>query len=629
MDGFAKEIVETIQSALLVLDAELRVRYANRSFYRTFRSAPETTIGRPLPDLEGRQWDIPELHRRLADLFGHGETFSGFTVECDLPEAGKRLMRLDARRLEPSRDASRLVLLVIDDIGALIGLEGASGSYRNQKAESMGALASGIAHDFNNILTGIMGYTELAMLNAANEAKVTKYLKNIYQSSERAKNLIRQILTFSRHGEKVIEPVSIAPLVKEALKLLRASLPTTISLQPMIRSHSSVLADLGQLHQVIINLCTNAVQAMPEGRGVLRVSVTDVAIGESGNHIADLAPGSYVRLSVEDTGHGIPEEIRDRIFEPYFSTKLRREGTGLGLSVVHGIVKSHGGAIFVSSEPGKGTVFDVYLPTVSVQAAAEERALPFEGIPRGTENILFVDDEPQIVQMVKTLLKRMGYHVTAHTGSIGALEAFQASPDKFDLVITDMTMPGLTGDQLAKKIRELRPDIPIVLCTGYSSQALEDNLAELGIRGLILKPITMRALSRTIRQVLDENLEERRRIRRYKITEDVVAVSAEDPSLPYKVVDISWEGLGLVYNASRKKHPREPIHEFSRIAISAAGEQRPMEPFPCTILSDMEWIDASCAWPEKRNRRSIRFGDLTESQAARLEYLIQHCATPL
>ncbi len=783
MDWLATNIVDTIHSALLILDGELRVLFANRSFYQTFSTSPEKTLGRFLSELGDRQLDIPELKGRLATVLAQDIAVNDFLVDCDFPLSGKRIMNLNARRLHAPEDPSQFILVGIDDITERVTLERELGNYRERleelvqsrsqklkeaqtrileekerldvtlqsigdgviavnteceitlvnhvaealtgwsqeeaayktlkevfhtvdprsrrrckdpveavmkkreiihftnklliakngketiitasgspirngdgkiigvififrdvteklareaelrqslKVESIGTLASGIAHDFNNILTGIMGYTELAILNASNETKVSKYLKNIYQSSERAKELIRQILTFSRQEEKTLDPVSISPLVKEALKLLRASLPTTIAIQTDIRSHSNVMADLNQLHQVIVNLCTNAVQAMPEGRGVLHISATDVEIREPGaEHPPELKPGKYVELSIEDTGHGIPEEIREKIFDPYFTTKQRKKGTGLGLSVVHGIIKSHNGFITVSSEPGKGARFNVLLPVVATEAAVKTDTLPFERIPKGTEHILFVDDEPQIAQMVKTMLKHIGYHITTHTSSMEALETFRSAPDKFDLVITDMTMPELTGDQLAQKLREIRIDIPIILCTGYSSKTLEDNLMEVGIRALILKPITMRTLSRTIRQVLDENLAERRRVQRFKITDEVIATSESDPVHRYQVVDISSGGLGLVYSEPPHDENRGSSMEFSRIAISTTNEDWVMDKIPCRILSDMELIDASYAWPEKKKRRSIRFGELSERQTAQLEYVIQHCAAPV
>ena len=368
---------------------------------------------------------------------------------------------------------------------------------RAQRMEAIGTLAGGIAHDFNNILTAIIGYTELLRYDLPEDSKAQASLEAIYEAGIRAKDLVQQILTFSRQSEEEKKPLRISTIIKEALKLLRASLPTTIEIRQNLESESgTVLANPTQIHQVLINLCTNSAQAMREKGGVLEVSLEDAA----SNH--DLKPGAYVRLTVRDTGSGIAPEIVERIFDPYFSTSEPEQGTGMGLAVVHGIVESTGGTIAVDSKLGEGTAIHVFFPRITSQVTPEARVLsPF---PSGNERILFVDDEKALVDIGVQLLEHLGYRVVARTSSIEALEAFRNQPEKFDLVVSDQTMPNMTGEMLARELIRIRPDIPIVLCTGYSEMISEEKATALGIKKLIMKPILMREISQTIRQILDQ-----------------------------------------------------------------------------------------------------------------------------
>ncbi|MFH1350835.1 MAG: CHASE2 domain-containing protein [Pseudomonadota bacterium] len=370
-----------------------------------------------------------------------------------------------------------------------------------QKMEAMGTLAGGIAHDFNNILSAIIGYTELAYLEIPQENKAKRQLMEVLKGGERAKNLVNQILTFSRQTEHEKRPIEIGSVIKEALKLIRSTLPTTIEIRTDIRTPGAVEADPTQIHQIIMNLCTNAYHAMREQGGVLRVLLEDVDIA-SEDQFPDLAPGRYVRLSVIDTGAGMRPEIVRKIFDPYFTTKSKGEGTGLGLAVVHGIVKSQGGAITVHSEPGKGARFEIFFPRIDRKIDQEQKEK--DPLPTGNEHILLIDDEEILVEIGKEILEQLGYEVTPKRNSLAALEAFRENPGKFDLVITDMTMPLMTGEMLAKELMKIRPDIPIILCTGFSERITEKKAKAIGIREFVMKPLVMRDLAKTIRKILDE-----------------------------------------------------------------------------------------------------------------------------
>ena len=377
-----------------------------------------------------------------------------------------------------------------------------------QKMESIGTLAGGIAHDFNNMLGIIVGNTELAMDDVPEWNPARNNLNEIRTASMRARDVVKQILAFSRQSPQEMKPVRISPIIKESLKLLRSSIPTTIEIHQDTSSESdTVRADPTQINQVLINLCTNAAHAMGEKGGALEVSLKNIEIDEdSAIHYHDLPSGRYVRLKVSDTGHGIEPKILERIFDPYFTTKGVGEGSGMGLSVVHGIVKAHGGDILVDSELGKGTTFQVLFPCTASKPEPEIEITA--EIPRGNESILFVDDEKAMVDAIQPMIERLGYIVTARTSSIEALGAFRANPDRFDLVITDFTMPNMTGMELAKELLKLRSDIPVILCTGYSAHINEDKAKGSGIRAFVMKPVVLGEIANTIRKVLDQEKEQ-------------------------------------------------------------------------------------------------------------------------
>ncbi len=371
-----------------------------------------------------------------------------------------------------------------------------------QKMEAIGTLAGGIAHDFNNILAAAIGYTELSLIEAEKGTALYDNLQEVLRAGERAKDLVKQILTFSRQAEQEIKPVQVKLILKEALKFLRASLPTHIEICQDIHSDSLVMADPTQIYQVFMNLCTNAGYAMKEKGGVLTVTLTENEIeSDSVNEHPELKPGKYIKLIVSDTGLGMPPHILNRIFDPFFTTKEKDKGTGMGLSVVHGIVGSCEGSISVVSTPGLGSTFNVYLPAVDSQLYS--RTAVEEILPTGTEHILFVDDEQAIVKIGEKMLESLGYSVTTRTGSIEALELFKAKTDRFDLVVTDMTMANMSGDELAREMIRINPEIPIILCTGYSSRINPEQAAAIGIRALVYKPVLKTEIATTIRNILD------------------------------------------------------------------------------------------------------------------------------
>ena len=394
------------------------------------------------------------------------------------------------------------ILGVIRDISVRKRLEGEL--YQAQKMEALGTLAGGIAHDFNNILGAVVGYTELVKPYVKDDPKVYGYIDGVLHAALRAGDLVKQILTFTRGSEQQKISLQISPIINETLKMLRSSLPTTIEIKKNIESKGIVLADPTQIHQILMNLCTNAYHAMRETGGIMEVSLKDVEITGTGLPGIEISQGEYLLIEVSDTGHGIDEEMKSKIFEPYFTTKQPGEGNGLGLSVVHGIVKSLNGSIGLHSEPGKGTKFHVYLPKVLPEKAVvvlEKNKEPLKG---GDESVMLVDDEKDIVTLTKTALEKFGYKVKPFSNAVQAFQEFQMHPDQFDIVITDMTMPYMTGTELAQKIIEIKPDIPIILSTGYSQSVHREKAYAMGIAGYLDKPVEIEDMIRTIRKVLSD-----------------------------------------------------------------------------------------------------------------------------
>jgi PAS domain S-box-containing protein len=371
-----------------------------------------------------------------------------------------------------------------------------------QKMEAIGTLAGGIAHDFNNILSAILGYSELALDESEGNRSSDKYIRQIIKAGYRARDLVQQILTFSRQTESMARPIQLRPIIKEALKLLRASLPSTIEIKSDVESEAIVHADPTQIHQVIMNLCTNAGHAMRQKGGVLDVSLKEELLDESfTQQHPGMVPGIHIRLKVSDTGHGIDPSIMDKIFDPYFTTKEKEEGTGMGLAMVQGIVQSCKGAVTVHSTKNRGTLFDIYLPIIHGKTEYESKLDAV--VPGGNERILFVDDEPSLTNLGKQVLERLGYHVVTCNSSAEALSLFMRDPHAFDLVVTDMTMPLMTGDEMAAKMLTVRPGLPIVICTGYSEKITQAMIQHLGVQALIMKPLVRREMALAVRQALE------------------------------------------------------------------------------------------------------------------------------
>jgi signal transduction histidine kinase/ActR/RegA family two-component response regulator len=372
------------------------------------------------------------------------------------------------------------------------------------KLQAIGTLAGGIAHDFNNILFPIVGYTELTMDEVPEDSQAGQNLKEVLKASHRAKELVQQILTFSRQGGQERNPLEVQFLIKEALQLLRATIPSTIEIDCNVdKNCGPIMGDPTQIHQVVMNLCTNAYHAMQETGGTLEVTLKEVNISyETSVERVGMKVGRHLELTVKDAGHGMGPEVLDRIFEPYYTTKELGKGTGLGLSVTHGIIKNHGGDISVSSRLGKGSIFTVYLPVID-DIDVKVEPVPAPAATQGNERILLIDDEKPIIDIEQQILERLGYKVTPKTDSQEALEEFAALPEKFDLVITDMTMPKMTGAQLARKLMHIKPGIPVILCTGYNETINEEKALAMGIDKFVMKPIVKDELANTIRTVLD------------------------------------------------------------------------------------------------------------------------------
>jgi nitrogen-specific signal transduction histidine kinase/ActR/RegA family two-component response regulator len=396
------------------------------------------------------------------------------------------------------------LLCVVRDTTAIARLE--ERARQAQKMEAIGTLAGGIAHDFNNILAAIIGYTELALLDQDEDGPVRRHLGEVMRAADRAQDLISQVMTFSRQSKKDVRPVQPVTIVKEVVRLLRAILPATIELRHDLRSSAFTMADPTQIHQVAMNLCTNAFHAMRKEGGVLTVLLEDVSLDDAfaAAH-PGITPGDYVMLKVIDTGQGIAAEIRDQIFDPFFTTKGPGEGTGMGLSLIRGILEDCGGHIVLESTPGEGADFTVYLPARETDAEVRQAIGDISPSPPRKERILFVDDEETLRRVMEQMLVRMGYRVTTAMGGEEALSIFRKDLHAFDLLITDMTMPQMTGTELAEQVLALRPHMPVILLTGYSEDIDAEKAGALGIKGFLHKPVHFQKLDQLIRDILKEH----------------------------------------------------------------------------------------------------------------------------
>jgi PAS domain S-box-containing protein len=508
-----RELVEGTQDLIIQTDGQGNLLFANSAAQAILCARPEDCLGRSAFSFVHAD-DREETRRRFFDLASRRAVRGNFEnrqVGCDGKEyciswlsnfhyngaGGLRFVN------SIGRDVTELKRTVEQNIKLEEQLRQA------QKMEAIGTLAGGIAHDFNNILAVIIGYAEIVREALPPDSPAANDLREVLHAGVRAKDLVQQILTFSRRSSEQLSPLKLQHLIKEDLKLLRATLPTTIDIRYDIDPHCGpVLADPTRIHQVIMNLCTNAYHAMREKGGVLDVGLVPVVVTPE-NAAAEreirLRPGTYVRLAVSDTGTGMDAATLERIFEPYFTTKSKGEGTGLGLAVVHGIMQNCGGEISVSSRIGAGTTFHLYFPVFDREPppAEEQTDLPLQ---TGRERILVVDDEEPLATLFKQMLERLGYQVRAFTDSEEALHAFSRNPRHFDLLFTDMTMPKMTGEQLARQVLDIRPDLPVILCTGYNEMMTAEKAEELGIARLVMKPVRQQELALIIRKVLDKEV---------------------------------------------------------------------------------------------------------------------------
>jgi len=501
-----EQIFNAIPDAIVYADGERRIMRTNAAFTRLFGYSIDDVRSRKtrMLYLDEKEFEVQGAlrfntdSRDRTDVYRvnyrkkNGESFPSESVGTPVRDVNDKvigmigIVRDISERMKSNKERDELV----DQLR------------QTQKMEAIGTLAGGIAHDFNNILATVIGYSEISLDDVDEGSELEENIRTIYAAGKRAKDLVKQILTFARQTDEERQPIRIRDVIEETLRFLRPTIPTSIEFVMNLESSSSVMANAVQLQQIILNICANASDAMEERGGSLEIALDDVELGPADRGgDPELEPGRYTRIRISDNGMGIPEEHLGSIFNPYFTTKRPDRGSGLGLSVVHGIVASYGGAITVQSRNGLGTTFSVYLPlTKNIYEIAKESSQTF---PSGHERILFVDDEPAIVDLTKLSLEKLGYDVTVRTSSLEALELFKHKPDYFDLVITDMTMPHLTGDKLAAQLIAIRDDIPILLCTGYSGTISKKKAREIGVKDLIMKPIVKRELATVVRCALD------------------------------------------------------------------------------------------------------------------------------
>ncbi len=506
----SQKYLDTVQAVIVALDAEGRISSINKKGCQLFGCSEQELIGQPwfdvcLPQPEGKEEVFPYFLKLMS-----GEVEAVAYFENPIITRDGELRQIAWHNALLHDDQGRIVgtLSSGEDITDRQEIEKAKSALekqlrQTQKMEAIGTLAGGIAHDFNNILSAVLGYTEMLQLKLDKGSTEHEYAHHIYSAGNRAKALVQQILTFSRQTEHELRPVDVNATIQEVTHLLRSSLPSTIEIQQNLQSKPLVMGDPTQLHQILMNLCTNAAHAMKDTGGVLDIELTTVELKDNlASAQIKMTPGVYMQLNVSDTGCGIPAEIIDRVFDPFFTTKKRGEGTGMGLSVIHGIVESYNGTINVYSEVGKGSTFRVFLPAIERRDEADKRQ--DEDIPTGNERILFIDDEPMLVELSTSQLETLGYHVMSRSSSVDALSLFEEEPDAFDLVITDLTMPRMTGDELAGRLKAIRPDIPIILCTGFSATITSESAHRFGIDAFLMKPIIVREMAKVIRDVLDD-----------------------------------------------------------------------------------------------------------------------------
>ncbi|MCG8615594.1 MAG: response regulator [Desulfobacterales bacterium] len=492
-----QNIIENANVGIYRVTTGGKLLMLNRFMARLFGFGSVGEMMDDIPNIQALYVNI-EDRTRLVDGLVADKHVRGVEIPVRHRDGNTLWVRVDARMVADTsgREVVEGFMLDITEEKKLM-----TRIQQSQKMEAIGELSGGIAHDFNNILTPIIGMSEIIANRPGLDQKIVNYANKINQSAHRAGELVKQILSFGRQAQFERVPVKLQPLIGEVRKLMRATIPSNIQMSYAVdASVGAVMADPTQMHQILMNLITNAYHAVEAMDGEITVELS--ACHQREGHPGGLTAGVYARLIVADTGPGIPPDIFDKIFDPYFTTKKKGKGTGLGLAVVYGIVKEHGGDIQVSTAVGEGTRFEVLLP-VTEQGDREVTQDTASPPKKGNEHILLVDDEDAIVEMYGVQLERLGYKLTTFTSSTAALAAFSKTPDAFDLVITDMTMPKLTGDNLSAELLKIRPDIPIVICTGFSERMNDEIAAEIGVKGLLMKPVTRSEMGGMIRKVLE------------------------------------------------------------------------------------------------------------------------------
>jgi len=492
--------IEQAAEIIMTMDADGIVQYVNPATTNLFGYNADEVIG--LNIFKTTQSAPPDFHEKVFTAINKGESWNK-TMPKKQKDGGNRLIDITISPISDEAGILTNLLLIGRDVTNETEME--DRLRQSQKMESIGTLAGGIAHDFNNILSVVIGFTELSIEKVKDRPDVHRSLNLSLEASNRAKDLVSQILTFSRSKNIIKEQIRTIPIVKEVCKFIRSSLPTTIEIKQDIKAENDcIMSDPTQFQQILMNLCTNAGHAMEKTGGELDVSLEETDIHEDDMlTYPSLKPGPHLKLSVKDTGSGISEENLERIFDPYFTTKGVGEGTGLGLAVVHGIVRDYGGDIKVYSEVNHGTILHVLFPLIKETENVSIPDIP-ESIPEGAEAIMLVDDEELIVELGKVMLEQQGYTVTGITDPEKALDMFKSSSNSYDLIITDKTMPKMTGLDLAAKIREIRPTIPILLCTGFQDKGIDDNIKKAGIAEYVMKPLNRREIAIAVRNVLDK-----------------------------------------------------------------------------------------------------------------------------
>jgi len=509
-----RDLIDKFDDIIWVADLNLQTTYVSPSIEKKLGFTPEERINQDI-----RKQVTPESYASITEIL-----VQELNREKEEGIDPNRTVRVEVEYYHKNGStlwAENIISGLRDKNGTLMGIHGVSRDINSrkkvemekeqledqlrhaQKMESIGTLAGGIAHDFNNILGAIMGNIDLAVMDVPEGNPAHYSLEQIRKAGIRATNIVKQLLTFTHNRSVKVQPIELIPVCNNAIKFLRSTIPTTIDIRTNFQAtDDTTLADSTQIHQVLMNLCSNAAQAMVQTGGTVTIDIENITLDDTDATCPEMPKGKYIKLSVADTGPGIDEKIIDRVFDPYFTTKEVEKGKGMGLSVVHGIIKCCKGSISVDSHLGKGTTFNILLPLVYEKL--KQKAETVEEIPTGKERILFVDDEESLLIVGREVLERLGYTVETVLSPTEALQQFSSNPNYFDLIITDMTMPQMSGAALSKKIKEIRNNIPVILCTGYSDLIYEDNAEEMGLNAYIMKPIRIKEIAKTIRTVLDK-----------------------------------------------------------------------------------------------------------------------------